>query len=555
VGRLVIDMEPKRHTAYYTAIAKALISNADGIINAIDRYLAKADEDLEKTLDNEGYADAEGTVGAINDLAEDIADILSEQTDNLVETLESCEGKDWKTTRKKVDKMLDEDETAEMIEDAALEMYIEVVPELATSYMQGVEGDMAVDTLRQRTSDWLVSWSQRLGELMKTTSHNQITNAIQETIDNGDDIATLTRRIQEGGWRSEYYQAKRVAVTEVLRAHSVAQEEAIQQSPATDRKIWRHTGAHKNQPRQNHVDMDGQIVPKDQPFEMKGIKGGTYSPMYPRDPSLPPEESINCHCIHYGVANDEILGMTYEERRKMQQEIIDGDDGEWEKELAAENKARAGIEPYDAMKDFESKSRDEQIKSIGGKAKMGLYDAGLVTDEETLKKVKTTSLKKLSEDGIFTVDSSGLKHSTVGEFAGIRNPALPAGGKNGGNMKSGGHSQANLDELTKKGISYKIEKTYENGVRIGGVENHTSKEKRLGQTGQSWFPENWDSDKVRAAGTYTVNKSDSVIELQKDGKLTGYEHHATFDGVKVIVRTDLGHNPGSIYPDKNQGDD
>jgi hypothetical protein len=289
-----------------------------------------------------------------------------------VETLESCEGKDWKTTRKKVDKMLDEDETAEMIEDVALEMYIEVVPELATSYMQGVEGDMAVDTLRQRTSDWLVSWSQRLGELMKTTSHNQITNAIQETIDNGDDIATLTRRIQEGGWRSEYYQAKRVAVTEVLRAHSVAQEEAIQQSPATDRKIWRHTGAHKNQPRQNHVDMDGQIVPKDQPFEMKGIKGGTYSPMYPRDPSLPPEESINCHCIHYGVANDEILGMTYEERRKMQQEIIDGDDGEWEKELAAENKARAGIEVDNDEKDIQYMSKTVKPKYSGiSKVKIG----------------------------------------------------------------------------------------------------------------------------------------------------------------------------------------
>jgi hypothetical protein len=542
-------------TKFHKMLAGAVISNADGICSAIERYLSKADDDLKNTLGDEGYAEAGKTVSVMNDVMEEVEDVLQEQTDSLVDTLEACGQNGWDTAKKKVKEMFEEDDTGEKIGDIVLDMYIEAVPVLANTYIKNVENDMGVKTLRKRTNDWFASWSQRLGELMKISSHKQITKLMKDTIDNGDDIASLTRKIQEGGWRSEYYQAKRVAVTEVLRAHSVAQEEAIQQSPATDRKIWKHTGAHKNQPRQNHVDMDGQIVPKDQPFEMKGIKGGTYSPMYPRDPSLPPEESINCHCIHCGVANDEILGMTYEERKKRQQEIVDNDDGEWEKELRAKNKARAGIEPYDAMKEFKSKSREEQIKSIGGKAKMGLYDAGLVTDEKTLKKVKNASLKKLKEDGIFTVDSKGLKHSTVGEFAGIRNPALPAGGKNGGNMKSGGHSQANLDELTKKGISYKIEKTYENGVRIGGVENHTSSKKRLGQTGQSWFPENWDNDKVRAAGTYTVNKSDSVIELKKDGKLTGYEHHATFDGVKVIVMTDLGHNPGSIYPDKNQGDD
>ena len=69
----------------------------------------------------------------------------------------------------------------------------------------------------------------------------------------------------DGGWRTEYYQAKRVAVTEVLRAHSVAKEEAIQQSPVVDMKEWRHTGVHKIKPRPNHVAMDGQVVPKDQP--------------------------------------------------------------------------------------------------------------------------------------------------------------------------------------------------------------------------------------------------------------------------------------------------
>lgn len=34
----------------YQKIAKALIRNADEIVTAIDRYIAKKDEDLKKTL-------------------------------------------------------------------------------------------------------------------------------------------------------------------------------------------------------------------------------------------------------------------------------------------------------------------------------------------------------------------------------------------------------------------------------------------------------------------------------------------------------------------------
>jgi hypothetical protein len=166
----------------------------------------------------------------------------------------------------------------------------------------------------------------------------------------------------DGGWRSEYYQAKRVAVTEVLRAHSVAREEAIQQSPAVEQKEWRHTGAHKNQPRPNHVAMDHQIVPKDQPFEMQGRDGGTYYPMYPRDPSLPACESVNCHCIHRGIVNEDILGMSYEDRKKLQQEIIDNDDGEWEKALDAQNKAKAGI--MEELEAEESKPKYQYAQTV-----------------------------------------------------------------------------------------------------------------------------------------------------------------------------------------------
>ena len=311
---------------YYQMVAEAIIAHADPIYDAIDRYLTKADEDLEDELKEEGYAEPKDTVSEINSLEEEIADILHSQTTALVTALKAADG-DWDAAQENVSDMIDEDDIAEQVTEAANAMYELNIPKLATVYMQESDGELVVDTLRQRTSEWFASWSEQLGNLMKVNTHKQITDLIQETIANGDDIATLTRKIMDGGWRTEYYQAKRVAVTEVLRAHSVAKEEAIQQSPVVDMKEWRHTGVHKIKPRPNHVAMDGQMVPKDQPFEMQGKDGGTYYPMFPRDPNLPAGESINCHCIHRGIVNQETLGLSIDERKKMQQAFIDNDDG------------------------------------------------------------------------------------------------------------------------------------------------------------------------------------------------------------------------------------
>lgn len=541
-----------RQLKYNQAIAKALISNADGIIEAIDKYLAKADDELSDVLADEGYADAEDSVEVINAMQEEIAETLQNQTDDLVEALAAEQDSGWAAAQKKVSEMLDGDDIAEQVQEAAADMFQTEVPKLATVYMQETDGDLVVDVIRQRTKSWIASWSQRLGQLMKINTHQQITDIIQRTIDQGESIETLTRKIMDGGWRNEHYQARRVAVTEVLRAHSVAREEAIQQSPSTDRKEWRHTGAHKNKPRPNHVDMDGQIVPKDKPFELQGRDGVVYHPMYPRDPILPASETVNCHCIHRGVAADDALGMSLEERRQLQQKYIEEDDGAWKKELNEQNKAKAGITPYSALESFKGKTREKQIKYLG-KAKMALYDAGLIDSDEMLRKIKKSTLQELREDGILTVGSSAARHSTVGDFSNLANPKKPTGGRNGGNMTGGGHSQANLNELSNRGIAYNIEMAYDNGVRIGGVENHTAPEKRLGQSGQSWFPESWDTEKITVAGTYTANRPAITEEIRNDaGDIIGYRKFQKFDGVTVGIFEDAGHNIDTVFPDAAQ---
>lgn len=120
-------------------------------------------------------------------------------------------------------------------------------------------------------------------------------------------------------------------------------------------------------------------------------------------------------------------------------------------------------------------------------------------------------------------------------------------------MKGGGHSQANIEVLEKRGIAYKIEKTYENGVRIGGVENHKEKQKIIGTNGQSWFPEDWDENKICIAGTYIVNNTEITIEKKIDsGEVTGYLHFSTYNGVTIGIFSDVNDNPRTIFPDNIQ---
>ena len=115
------------------------------------------------------------------------------------------------------------------------------------------------------------------------------------------------------------------------------------QSPSVVEKEWRHSGAYRNTPRANHVAMSGQRVRKEAAYVLQGQDGGTYYPLYPRDPSLPAGESINCHCISQPIVSEEILGLPIEERRLLQEEALAAMDDAWEEELYLKNKALAGL--------------------------------------------------------------------------------------------------------------------------------------------------------------------------------------------------------------------
>lgn len=325
-------------------------SCCDRLTKAIDAYIRKADNNLSDQLGKEGYAKPKKTLQYAESIEDDVADILTEETDYFVR--EAKTSGSLEDFQKKLPAVTAATPATAKLSKTFATQLKRFMPEYAAYYLKKTDKSLKLDRVSKRTTAWIESWSDDLADLMKTTSKAQLESLLKKEINNGGNISQFCVDLINSGMEKEgkgeywtsHYRARRVAVTEVLRAHSVAQQEAFMQSPAVEEKSWLHTGNYRNEPRQNHIDMSGQTVPKGQPFELIGEDGIVYHPMYPRDVSLPAGESINCHCIQQPVVSEDILGLPLEERQKLQQQAIDEMDDDWEAELDARNKAKAGIE-------------------------------------------------------------------------------------------------------------------------------------------------------------------------------------------------------------------
>lgn len=318
--------------------------DCSALIKAIDAYVEKADGDLKDALDGAGFLDAAGTVDDISALESRVADALAEETKRFTSAaekavnLETFASDIWGEVK-------DANDADEKLGEIFLDEFNANMPKLATKYIKSIDSALTAKTISKRTTAWIESWSEELGKVMKLTSHEQIERILVSGLKDGQSVAEFTQAILDSGIRNEYYRARRVAVTEVLTAHSAAAQEAYMQCPAVEYKEWLHTGSYRNEPRENHVAISGQRVPTNAAFTLQGADGDTYYPLFPRDPSeLPPGERVNCHCIAQPIVSEDVLGLSVEERRALQAAAIAEDDGEWEKELDAKNKAKAGIE-------------------------------------------------------------------------------------------------------------------------------------------------------------------------------------------------------------------
>lgn len=309
------------------------------LIKAIDAFIQKEDVNLADELAEQGYIEPEKTVEYIQDIEEEVAEALLGETDYILAEAEKAIDLEafmvdiWPGIK-----------LNNVLKRSLISIFTKHLKKFMLEFIEyhlaQTDRELKLTQVSKRTTAWVEEWSRELSEIMQLNSHKEIEHILERGLKDGKGIAEFARDIQDSGIRNEYYKARRVAVTEVLTAHRAAQQESFMQSPAVSEKMWRHTGIYRNEPRQNHVEMDGEHVPKGERFTLKGIKGGTHKPMYPGDTDLPPEERISCHCINQPVVSEKILGLTLEERQKLQQEAIDAMDEDWEKEQEAKSQTK-----------------------------------------------------------------------------------------------------------------------------------------------------------------------------------------------------------------------
>lgn len=518
-------------------------SECNALIKAIDDYIKKVNDKLKKKLKEQGYKNVDETIDLSTVIEDELSQTLKQQAVDLADAMSEYDSIEEFFT-KEWPKIKAGDTTGKIISALFLSKLSEFIPKMSDVYYNEADTEVKISSLTDRTTAWIKSWSSELGEMMKLDSVEELENIIIDGIDNKKGIAQVIQNIRDSGIREEYYQARRTAVTEVLRAHSVAQQEAYDLNPVIEEKEWKHCSS--NNPRQNHLDMHGQRVPKNKPYTLIGADGKTYHPMYPRDPILPAGESINCGCLSSGVANKDILGFSVEERKKMQAEARAEIDKNWKAELDAKNKAKANINEESIRIDWvNQKSKAGQIKYYGSKSRWALVESGVVTKDSQMFKTITTpkgkvtvkkTLKELNNSGIITIHPKRLEHSVLGDYKNA-SEKYP-----NGRMIKGGHSAIAMKECDKRKIPYEITGQWSNGVSIGNVPSSSLKSKRNGN-GQLWFPNDWTEDDILLAGTYVANSDAKLI----DG---GYKI-AVYRDVAVRVYFNDG-KIGTICPDLDQ---
>jgi hypothetical protein len=158
--------------------------------------------------------------------------------------------------------------------------------------MKEIDADTAFNKLSPRTYRWIDSWSKELGQIMDNTNYKAVQRALNASIKGGEGIEKTIRRLEELP-EFDRKRARATAVTEILTANSVSQQEAYSQSPVVTMKRWVHSGGAKIKPRPAHVAMtDKPPIPVDEAFTVNG-----YRAMYPRDTQLPAKERVYCHCV------------------------------------------------------------------------------------------------------------------------------------------------------------------------------------------------------------------------------------------------------------------
>jgi HK97 family phage portal protein len=145
------------------------------------------------------------------------------------------------------------------------------------------------DVFRANVKQAIEEKSLTMSAQATQTTEDQLRQVLSQAYEDGVGVRELARRINALYGESMGYRSLRIARTEMTGSINDGALRTYQ-AQGYEEKMWSTTMDGKE--RDSHGEADGQTVPIDEPFHLAGGDG-----MYPGDPSLPPEELVNCRCV------------------------------------------------------------------------------------------------------------------------------------------------------------------------------------------------------------------------------------------------------------------
>lgn len=303
------------------------MNKTDKLLESLNVFIQKAEENQYKQL-GEMVPDFPGKSNIpkyVEEYEKGIARLLRRQHKKFLDGLKGFVSKDSEETLKALlvfftQNLFAEDDFEEEFQELTEGFLQQTIEEMAEVIMDSIDPEVPFKVLSTRTVNWIKDWSKKLAEIMKLNTHEAVENVLTDAIENGSSIQDIELTLKDMP-QFDRERARTTAITEVLAASSAAQHESYAQSPAVKKKKWRHSGGKKNNPRENHIDLDGTVIGVDEEFQ---IPGSEETCMFPRDPKLSAGERVHCHCVLSPVVDNEILGLSPEEKEEIRKKTLDG---------------------------------------------------------------------------------------------------------------------------------------------------------------------------------------------------------------------------------------
>lgn len=291
----------------------------ESIIHVIEKIEEAERERLRELMENVDMQNIDYTLDQIDSLEDNLLNSLEDELQRVISAIE--ESDDVPQALSTIAAAVIPDENFQnAVREIFVSQFTDALEVLTDSYIKFYDKDLAFMQIPVRSIGFINDWSSELSDIMNLSNSNRINSIFETALAEGQGIPDVIEQLQES-YNFSRTRARRTAITEMLRSHSYSADDAIMQSPSVDRVEWIHSGPRLIQPRPEHVALNGTTIQKGQLFTINA-PNGTFQAPFPRHRSLPASQVIECHCLHRGIVNDDILGLSIEERRGLQAEAL-----------------------------------------------------------------------------------------------------------------------------------------------------------------------------------------------------------------------------------------